>query len=124
MAVDEFLQARWPSFRDDLPRVLPGAFEQAVADAPTFFEAEALGSVEWGFGVEEAGRIRQPTLVVLGEQSAELHPRFTETYRFLLEWLPDAEGFVLPDVTHFLPIENPRPLAQALSEFWARPSPA
>jgi pimeloyl-ACP methyl ester carboxylesterase len=122
VAIDESLQARWPSYREGLPRLLPGAFEQAVADAPTFFEAEARGSAEWSFGAEEARRIRQPTLVVLGEQSAELHPRFTETYRFLLEWLPDADGFVLPDATHFLQIENPRALAQALSKFWARHS--
>jgi pimeloyl-ACP methyl ester carboxylesterase len=120
VAVDEFFQLRWPSYREDLPRVLPGALERAVADAGTFFEAELPGALDWKFEAEEAQRIRQPVLVVLGEQSVNLHPRFAETYRLLLEWLPDAEGFVLPAPTHFLQIENPQALAVALSNFCAR----
>jgi pimeloyl-ACP methyl ester carboxylesterase len=120
VAVDEFFQMRWPSYRESLARVLPGAFEQAVADAATFFEAELPGGLDWKFEDEEARQIRQPVLVVLGEQSANLHPRFAETYRLLLEWLPNADGFVLPAATHFLQIEKPRPLAAALSDFCAR----
>lgn len=120
VAVDEFLRMRWPSYRENLPQVLPGAFEQAVVDAGTFFEAELPGGLDWKFESGEAQRIRQPVLVVLGEQSANLHPRFAETYRLLLGWLPNAEGFVLPAATHFLQVENPRALAAALSDFWAR----
>lgn len=119
LAVAEFLQTRWPSYRENLPRVLPGAFEQAVADAATFFDAELPGCLDWKFEVEEARRIRQPVLVVLGGESANLHPRFAETYRLLIEWLPDADGFVLPAATHFLQVENSRALGAALSAFCA-----
>jgi pimeloyl-ACP methyl ester carboxylesterase len=38
----------------------------------------------------------------------------------LLQWLPNAEGFVLPDATHFLQVENPSAIAEALAAFYAR----
>src|SRR4029453_752242 len=37
VAVDEFLQMRWPAYRGQLERLLPGAFEQAIADAAASF---------------------------------------------------------------------------------------
>jgi pimeloyl-ACP methyl ester carboxylesterase len=119
-AVDEFMGMRWPAHGEQLDRVLPGAFEQAVADAATFFESDLPGGLDWQFGETEARRIAQPTLVVLGEGSAALHPRFAETHRRLLEWLPRPEGFVLPDATHFLQMESPGPLAEALADFLGR----
>ena len=64
--------------------------------------------------------ITQPVLVVLGENSVSLHPRFAETYQLLLDWLPNAEGFVLADAAHFLTVESPRRLAEALVDFYAR----
>ena len=120
VVVDEFLQARWPGYRATLERVLPGAFAQAMADAETWFEREASGQLGWYFGEAEVRRISQPTLSVLGGESDALWSRFGETHRLLLEWLPHAEGFVLPGATHFMQIENPRGMAEALAAFWAR----
>jgi len=120
VVVDEFLQARWPGYRATLDRVLPGAFDQAVADAGTWFECEASGQLAWRFGEAEVRRISQPTLSVLGGESDALWSRFGETHRLLLGWLPHAEGFVLPGVTHFMQIQNPRGIAEALAAFWAR----
>jgi pimeloyl-ACP methyl ester carboxylesterase len=120
VVVDEFLQARWPGYRATLEGVLPGAFAQAVADAETWFEREASGQLAWRFGEEEARRISQPTLSVLGGESDALWSRFGETHRQLLAWLPHAEGFVLPGTTHFLQIQDPRGMAEALAAFWAR----
>jgi pimeloyl-ACP methyl ester carboxylesterase len=123
VVMEDFFRARWPAYsRDALEGVLPGAFAQAVADAPTTFELD-IGLVDWAFGETEARRIRQPTLVVLGGGSPALHPRFEETYRLLLEWLPAAEGFVLPAATHFLQVESANAsegLAAALAGFLAR----
>jgi pimeloyl-ACP methyl ester carboxylesterase len=120
VVVDEFLQARWPGYRATLDRVLPGAFDQAVADAETWFEREASGQLGWRFGEAEARRISQPTLSVLGGESDALWSRFGETQRLLLAWLPHAEGFVLPGTTHFMQIQDPRGMAEALGAFWAR----
>lgn len=35
VAVDEFFRLRWPAYRERLDRVVPGTFEQALADAAT-----------------------------------------------------------------------------------------
>lgn len=120
VAVDEFLEARWPGYRARLGQVRPGAVEQAVADAATWFEREVPGALRWTFGEAEAQRVAQPTLSVLGERSEALWPRFGETHRLLLAWLPRAEGYVLPGAMHFLQVENPRDLAGALAAFFAR----
>ena len=119
---DEFLKARWPGYRSALDDMLPGGFAQAVDNAWATFELD-IGLVDWHFGEEEAPRIRQPVLVVLGGESAVLSPRFEETYRLLLDWLPRPEGFVLPGATHFLHLETPaaaRDMAEALADFYAR----
>jgi pimeloyl-ACP methyl ester carboxylesterase len=120
VVVDEFLQARWPGYRATLDRVLPGALAQALADAGTWFEREASGQLAWRFGEAEVRRISKPTLSVLGGESDACWSRFGETHRLLLAWLPHAEGFVLPGTTHFMQLEDPRGMAEALAAFWAR----
>src|SRR5829696_9297367 len=120
VVVDEFLQARWPGYRAALDRALPGAFAQAVADAGTWFERELPGLLGWRFGEAEARRISQPALSVLGGESDALWSRFGETHRLLLACVPHAEGFVLPGATHFMQIQDPRGMVEALAAFWAR----
>jgi pimeloyl-ACP methyl ester carboxylesterase len=120
IAVDEFLRARWPGYRTFLDHVLPGAFDQAMADAATWFETDLPAGLDWRFRETEARRVTQPVLSVLGGESQALHPRFGETYRLLLAWLPRAEEFVLPGATHFLQVQNPRGMAEALAAFFAR----
>ena len=120
VAVDESLQKRWPGYQEHLEHVLPGAFEQAVADAATSFAVDVPVTLDGRFGEAEARQITQPVLVVLGEKSVALHPRFAETHRLLLGWLPNAEGFILPHATHFLQMENPHDMAEALTDFYTR----
>jgi pimeloyl-ACP methyl ester carboxylesterase len=122
VAVDEFLQARWsgPGYRVAFDRVLPGAFAQAVDDAGTWFEREVSRQLGWRFGEVEAWRISQPTLSVLSGESDAFWSRFGETHRLLLAWLPHAVGVVLPGTTHFMQLQDPRGMAEALAAFWAR----
>lgn len=118
--VDEFLQARFgEGYRASLDRMVPGAFEQAVADAATPFDGEVPALLEWHFGEVEAKRITQPVLAVVGSKSKALWERFDETYRLLLEWVPDVRGFVLPGAAHGMQMQNPRGIAGALADFWA-----
>ena len=122
VVADEFLQARWPGYREHLEQVVPGGFAQAVADAPAAFELD-IGFVDWRFGEPEARRVTQPALVVLGGESEALWPRFGETHRLLLDWLPQAEGSELPGATHFLHLETPHAaavMAETLAAFFAR----
>jgi pimeloyl-ACP methyl ester carboxylesterase len=123
IVMEDFFQARWPAYsRAELEQVLPGSFERALADAGTALEVD-IGLVDWEFGPEHARRIAPPTLVVLGGGSEALHPRFGETYRSLLEWLPHAEGLVIPDATHFFQLERAEiafRMADTLAEFFAK----
>jgi pimeloyl-ACP methyl ester carboxylesterase len=106
-----------PDYRGALERGLPGAFEQALADADAFFGQELPALQTWSFGPEEARRIDQPTLVVLGEHSA---PTFAERRALLLSMLPNAEPFDLPDATHLLHVQNRDGMASALAGFYVR----
>jgi pimeloyl-ACP methyl ester carboxylesterase len=106
-----------PGYREPLGRALPDAFDQAVADAPTFFGQE-LGAVRaWTFTREDAARVVQPVLAVLGENSRAV---FRERRDLLLDWLPNAERFSLPGATHLLQVENPDAMTSGLAAFFAR----
>jgi pimeloyl-ACP methyl ester carboxylesterase len=115
-AVDTWMQGTCgPDYRAVLAQVLPGAFDQAVADADTFFGQELPAVQQWSFTQQEASRVIQPVLAVLGAQS---RPTFRERRELLLAWLPHVEPFVLPDATHLLHVENPRGMAEGLAAFF------
>jgi pimeloyl-ACP methyl ester carboxylesterase len=120
-AVDGFMRGvTGPDYRTALDRVLPGAFAEAVASADTFFGQELPAVRQWSFRREDARRITQPLLAVIGEKSKEQSPIWNARQEMLLTWLPNAEGFVLPGATHLLYVENPRGMAEALATFFAR----
>ena len=111
-----------PDYRAALEQALPGAVDQAVADADTFFGQELPAVAQWSFGQKEAAQIAQPALVVLGENSI---PVFRERRDLLLAWLPNVETFELPAATHLLHVQNPGAMANALAAFFSRhPLPA
>ena len=118
-AVDTFFRGVFgPDYRDALENGLPGAFDEAVSLADTFFTQELPALWQrWSFTEEDARRIAQPVLAVVGEHSA---PTFAERRELLLSWLPNIEPFDLPRATHLLHIENPHGLAEALTSFFAR----
>jgi pimeloyl-ACP methyl ester carboxylesterase len=111
-----------PDYRDVLERALPGAFEQAVTDADTFFAQELPALRDWTFGAAEAARISGPALVVLGGRSEEVNITFAQRNELLLAWLPAAEPFVLPGATHLLQVQDPRGMAEGLAAFLRRQS--
>ena len=120
-AVDGFMRnVSGPDYRSVLDQVLPGAFEQGVKDADTFFGQELPALQQWALKREDAARITQPVLSVVGAKSKEVSPIWTERHEMVLTWLPKAEGFVLPDATHLLHVQHPRAVAEALAAFFAR----
>jgi pimeloyl-ACP methyl ester carboxylesterase len=104
-------------YQEAFERMLPHAFSQAVADAPTFFEQELPAVQSWPFGAEDADRIHQPVLAVIGARSPEVSPVWEERQALLLEWLPHAEPFVLDGATHMLHLQNPRDMAERIDAF-------
>jgi pimeloyl-ACP methyl ester carboxylesterase len=120
-AVDGFMRfVSGPDYRAAMDRVLPGAFAQAVTDADTFFGQELPAVQQWTLSRENAARITQPVLSVLGAKSKDVSPIWTERHQMILSWMPNAEGFVLPRATHLLHVQQPRVVAETLAAFFAR----
>lgn len=123
-AVDAFMRGvAGPDYRAVVDRVLPRAFEQAVADADTFFGQELPAVRAWSFTRERASRIGVPVLAVIGARSEALSPVWGERQKILLGWLPRAEAFVLARANHLLHLENPGGMAEALAGFFSRHEP-
>lgn len=93
----------------------PGYFERWLADADTLFRG--LAEPPWTFTREDAARIKQPVLNVRG---ADTQPYFKEVYDTMREWLPHAEGFVLPNASHCMLQMNPKGAAERLANFFSR----
>ncbi len=77
-----------PGWASVVERALPGAIEQAVADADTFFE-EQPALMQWQCGPEEAAAIKRPVLSVLGTRS---QPIFQEGRNVLHSLAPADRG--------------------------------
>src|SRR2546425_2799778 len=119
--LDTFLRGTCgPGYRAVLDQALPGAFDQYVADADTFFSQQLPAMQQWSFNREDASRIAQPVLAVIGAKSKQMSPIWNERQELLLGWLPNVEPFVLPDATHLLQVDNPRGMAKALAAFFLR----
>jgi pimeloyl-ACP methyl ester carboxylesterase len=117
-AVDIFLRGVFgPGYRAALDHGLPGAFEQAVADADAFFTQEMPAIQQWPFTQDDARRIQQPALAVLGTASPAI---FAERHKLLLDWLPNAEPLELPGLTHLLHAQDPAAVTGGLTGFFAR----
>jgi pimeloyl-ACP methyl ester carboxylesterase len=103
-----------------LDRALPDSFDRAVADADTFFNQEMPALQQWSFTREDARRIMQPVLAVIGAMSKEQSPIWGERQELLLSWLPNVEPFLLPGASHLLQVQNSRAMAEGLAAFLVR----
>jgi pimeloyl-ACP methyl ester carboxylesterase len=123
-AVAVFLRgACGPQMREVADRALPpGAYDLAAADTDTFFLVEGPAIDQWRFGPDEAARVTQPVLLVLGTDSDAVTPMFGEMNAALSQWLPRAESAELPGATHALQMMNPVGTAELLAGFLARNS--
>jgi pimeloyl-ACP methyl ester carboxylesterase len=107
----------WVACRSVLDERLPGAVEQAVKDADTFFGIELPALAEWAFGSEQAATIECPVLSVLG---ADTQPLWVEVAGFLRSSLRQVEERTIDGVGHLLHIQQPRPVARAMADFLGR----
>jgi pimeloyl-ACP methyl ester carboxylesterase len=119
-AFDTFMQGICGKhYRGPLDANVPGGYDQAVADADTFWGVELVAHQEWTFTSAEAARITRPVLAVVGAESTTATgiPMWDEGHQILLEWFPQAKPFVLPSAAHMLQMENPHDMAVALADF-------
>jgi pimeloyl-ACP methyl ester carboxylesterase len=121
-AVDAFLrEVCGKDYRRAVDKQIPGAIEQATADAEAFFTGEFPAIAEWQFTEEDANRITPRVLSVMGANTdaAVGLPTYSEIHARVLEWFPNAKPFVLPRAAHLLQVENPHDMAQGLADFLA-----
>jgi pimeloyl-ACP methyl ester carboxylesterase len=120
-AADGFLRvAVGPAYRSFLDELIPGAYAQVVADADTLFASDLPAGGEWQFTQEDAKRITQPVLAVLGSESGKDWAGWPEVQARVQEWMPHAEPFVLTGANHALEEMDPRGAAEAVAAFFAR----
>ncbi len=119
-AIDAFMRlVAGPGYRTWLDRVLPGAFDQAVADADTLFNTELPAAQQWSFTIEDANRIKQPVMFVGGAESV-FAPYAKEIGELMAKWFPQSETIWLAAVTHAFPMTNAKGTCQTLAGFFAR----
>lgn len=119
-AVDAFLSVvLGPAYRSHLDALIPGGFEQAVADADAFFGVELASLGEWRLAQEDARRITQPILAVFGADSVHDWVGWPEVQARVASWMPQAEVFVLTGANHMLQEKDPRGVAEAMAPFLA-----
>ena len=120
-AVDSFLRvAIGQRYRGILDEMIPGGFAQSVADADSFFGVELPALGEWQMTREDAARISQPVLAVLGAESVKDWIGHPEVLARIQEWIPQSEPFVLEGSNHALQQMDPRGIATATAAFFAR----
>lgn len=92
-------------------------YARAVRESAFFFRDELPAVREWQFGPAEAGRIRQPVLLVEGGESARHSPlsgQITARGRTLL---PQAEVVTIAGTNHLLPLQDPDAVGHAIATF-------
>jgi pimeloyl-ACP methyl ester carboxylesterase len=107
----------WTSGNALLEERIPGAVAQALRDADTFFGVELPALTEWTFGAEEAARLEQPVLSVVG---SETQPVWVEVAEFLRSALPLVDECTIDGAGHLLQIQRPEAVALGMAEFLGR----
>lgn len=116
-ALQAFLETRaGDAFRGVLDWLLKtGEFDQAVADAETFLQVEMPAAFAWTFTRQDAARITQPVLSILGAHSPM---RARKVHEVLTAWIPQTEACVLPNAEHALPLMDPPGISKVLAAFF------
>jgi pimeloyl-ACP methyl ester carboxylesterase len=105
---------------DDVREVMdrnmpPGAWDRWMGEVDTF--VRMLSGEPWTFTKEDAARITQPTLNIVG---ANTNPYFRDAYETIRAWIPQAENAELSDANHAMLQMNPRGAAQLMADFFSR----
>jgi pimeloyl-ACP methyl ester carboxylesterase len=119
-AVDAFLSRLAQPDWHGIDEAVPGATEQAIADAGTFFGIEAPGIGEFEFDQDRADRLTMPALYVLGSESSAIAGAdgyFEQGKALLLDMLPNAQAVILEGVNHTLQIGYPERVVPVIARF-------
>jgi pimeloyl-ACP methyl ester carboxylesterase len=122
VAAEQFLRVvLGDDARGLLDQFLPGAFDEAVANADQFFQLELPAAARWNFGQDDARLIDQPILNVIGTETV---PRFVQSAAIVQSLFPNSVRVELLGASHLMTAQQPEALATVLVEFWRRLLPA
>jgi pimeloyl-ACP methyl ester carboxylesterase len=117
-AVDGFLaEVCGREWRTKIPRVIPGAAQQAERDAATFFELELLGVGAWTLDELKAADLTLPVLYVLGSESL---PYLGEGKELIRSWFAQTEDCIVKGANHALQMQEPQAVAEEIADFFGR----
>ena len=120
-AVAAFMSAvsglEWEACRALLDERIPGAVAQTIADADTFFGVELPAVNAWPFDAEQAARVSQPVLSVVG---GETQPLWVDVADRLRSWFAQVEECTIEGAGHLLHVQRSAPVAACLAAFFER----
>ncbi len=95
---------------------------QALSATPDQFDAfvQDVGrmmATEPNYTASDLARIKVPVAVVLGERDEFIKPEHAD---YLARNIPDAELILLPDVSHFAPLQRPEHFNREILDFLDR----
>jgi pimeloyl-ACP methyl ester carboxylesterase len=118
-AVDMWMSAGNSDWRTLIEERIPGAGEQAVADAAGTFDFDLAAIRAWDFEATDAARITQPVLYVTGSRSGH-RPSIAAMFQAAV---PHTTAEVIPDADHIVPMTDPRTVADVVATFLHRLNP-
>ena len=107
----------WDECRAILDERVPGAVSQGIKDADTFFGVELPALSDWTFDAEQAAKISQPVLSVVG---SDTEPLWIDVADRLRTWFPQVEDCTITGVGHLLHMQRPEPVAKSMATFFGR----
>ena len=94
-----------------------GAGEMALADVPALFGSDLPAGSAWQLEEDAARSLRQPTLLALGSDTG---PVYRESNAAIAALLQNVEQLDVADAGHFVQVEQPERVAEALAAFLER----
>lgn len=107
----------WPTCQEVIDQYIPRGVARALAQADDFFGSYLPALNAWQFGPEQAARITQPVISVVGTDSDRW---FVDGHELLHSWFPRVEDCTIDGVAHLLHLQRPEPVAHGLAGFLAR----
>lgn len=116
-AMDAFLRTVCGDDGPDLlDRLIPGAFEHALANAAEFYSIELPAAINWRYDRALSNAITCPVLNIRGANS---EPRFSTASQIIQSSVTHARPAVVPEVGHLLMAADPNAVASLLEDFWS-----
>ena len=107
----------WPTCQKVIEQCIPGGVARAMSQADDFFGSYLPAINAWQFGRDQAARISQPVVSVVGTDSDQW---FLDSHDLLHTWFPRIEDCRIEGVAHLLHLQRPEPVARGLAGFLAR----